>query len=103
MKSKKTNVRVYEPAQKTILEEAQLAVYGDRAADYGTVTDNFQRIADYWNVTLKSSLSKPITPAEVGLCMCGVKMARQAFKEKRDNLVDLAGYAATLEKLSKGE
>lgn len=89
--------------QPTILEEAQAAVYGDRANDYGTVTDNFQRIADYWNVTLKSNLKTPITPEQVGLCMCGVKMARQAFKAKRDNLVDLAGYAATLEKLGKGE
>ena len=85
--------------QPTILEEAQSAVYGDRQADYGTVTDNFQTIADLWSTILKHK----VTPAQVGLCMVGVKVAREMYKPKRDNLVDIAGYAATLEKLSKGE
>lgn len=102
MKSKKTNLPTVAKKQ-TILEEAQGAVYGDRQADYGTVTDNFQLIADYWNVTLKKKLTAPVTPAEIGLCMVGVKLARQQFKAKRDNLVDIAGYAATLEKLQNGE
>lgn len=87
----------------TILEEAQSIVYGDRQADYGKVSDNFQRIADYWNATLKSKLKEPITPVEVGLCMVGTKMARHQFKPKRDNLVDGAGYFATLEKLENGQ
>lgn len=85
--------------KKTILEEAQEAVYSSRAKDYGTVTDNFNTIADLWSTILKTK----ITPMQVGLCMAGVKIARQIYKPKRDNLVDLAGYAATLEKLEKGE
>lgn len=85
--------------QPTILEEAQSAVYGDRQADYGTVTENFTTIANLWSAILKTE----ITPQQVGLCMAGVKIARQMYKPKRDNLVDLAGYAATLEKLERGE
>ncbi len=84
---------------KTILEEAQSAVYGDRQADYGTVTENFGTIAKLWSAVLKHD----VTPEQVGLCMVQVKVAREMYRPKRDNLVDVAGYAATLEKLSKGE
>lgn len=79
----------------TILEEAQKAVYGDRQADYGTVTDNFGTIAQLWSAVLKTK----VTPEQVGLCMVQVKVARQMYKPKRDNLVDGAGYFATIEKM----
>ena len=99
MRKPKKQVKVRIAKKLTILQEAQAAVYGDRQADYGSVTENFQRIADYWNVTLNRKLKAPITPEEIGLCMIGVKMARQQFKPKRDNLVDGAGYFATIEKM----
>jgi hypothetical protein len=82
-----------------ILQEAEAAVYGDRQADYGTVNENFGTIAKLWSVVLKTE----VTPDQVALCMVQVKIARQMFKPKRDNLVDGAGYFATLEKLEKGE
>ena len=84
---------------KTILEEAQEVVYGDRQADYGTVTDNFNRIAKLWEPILQC----PVTPQMVGLCLVQLKVARQLNKPKRDNLVDGAGYFATLEKLESGK
>lgn len=80
---------------KTILEEAQDAVYGDRQDDYGTVTENFGTIARLWSAVLKTKVTKE----QVGLCMVQVKVARQMFKPKRDNLVDGAGYFATIEKM----
>lgn len=79
----------------TILEEAQKVVYGDRQADYGSVTENFTTIAKLWSAVLKTE----VTPEQVGLCMVQVKVARQMHKPKRDSLVDIAGYAATLEKM----
>ena len=36
-----------------------------------------------------------VTPMDVPLCMIAVKLARQAHRHKRDNLVDIAGYART--------
>jgi hypothetical protein len=87
----------------SILYDAYHAVYGDRQADYGTVTANFNTIADLWSTTLRSILKENITPEQVGLCMIQVKVARQMYKPKKDNLIDIAGYAATLEKLEKGE
>ena len=81
--------------KKTILEEAQSAVYGDRQNDYGTVTENFSTIAKLWSAVLKAE----VTAEQVGLCMVQVKISRQMFKPKRDNLVDGAGYFATIEKM----
>lgn len=82
---------------KTILDEAKELVYGERAASYGKVSMNFQRIADLWSPIL----GVKVTPEQVGLCMIQLKISRQLFKNKRDNLTDIAGYAATLEKMEK--
>lgn len=79
----------------TILEEAQKAVYGDRQEDYGSVTENFDTIAQLWSIVLKTK----VTAEQVGICMVQVKVARQMFKKKRDNLIDGAGYFATLQKM----
>lgn len=84
-------------SDQTILEEAQGLVYGDRNKDYGKVKDNFKTIADLWSVVLNAK----VTPEQVALCMVQVKIARQMFKPKRDNLVDGAGYFATIEKMEK--
>lgn len=81
--------------KKNILEEAQQAVYGDRQADYGGVKQNFTNIAKGWSIILGSD----VTPEQVGLCMVWLKVARQMNKPKRDNLVDGAGYFATIEKM----
>ena len=35
----------------------------------------------------------PIPPEKVALMMCGLKLVREMHRHKRDNLVDLAGYA----------
>lgn len=83
--------------EQTILQEAQNVVYGDRQVDYGSVSNNFKAIAALWSTVLGYS----VTPEQVGLCMVQVKVARQMFRPKRDNLVDIAGYAATLEKMEK--
>ena len=79
----------------TILEEAQKAVYGERERDYGSVTENFTNIAKGWEIILKSN----VTPEQVALCMAWLKIARQMNTSKRDNMVDLAGYAACIEKM----
>jgi len=81
--------------KETILQEAQKIVYGDRQTDYGSVTENFENIARMWQVILKCT----INPEQVGLCMIAMKITRQLNKSKRDNLVDIAGYAATIEKM----
>jgi len=76
-----------------ILEEANSLVHGDRQQAYGHPLDDFSRTAKLWSAIL----GHEVTPEQVGLCMCAVKISRQVNKPKRDNLVDLAGYAATVQ------
>jgi hypothetical protein len=85
--------------EKTVLQEANDVIYGDRQADYGSATENFSNIAKGWEILLKTK----VTPEQVGLCMIWLKMARQMNVNKRDNIVDIAGYAGCMEKLNKGE
>lgn len=83
----------------SILEEAQRLVWGHRQADYDHPMPNFERIASGWNVILEHSLTAPITAEQVGLMNIWQKIARQVHKPKRDNLVDMAGYAATIQRV----
>lgn len=79
-----------EPISETILEEAQRLVYGDRQAAYGHPADDFNRTALMWTAILGTA----VDAKQAALCMCAVKISREVNAPKRDNLVDLAGYAA---------
>lgn len=77
--------------REEVLRSAGELINGDRHADYGSAWDNHQRIAQIWSVVLGRS----ITPAQVALCMVGVKIARLVNDPtKADSWVDIAGYAA---------
>jgi hypothetical protein len=67
-------------------------VNGDRQAEYGHPLDNLDRAAQIWSVILGS----PVTAEQVALCMIGMKIARQVHKPKADTVVDIIGYALTL-------
>jgi hypothetical protein len=73
-----------------ILQEADGLINGDRARDYGTPQENFDRIARVWSVILGID----VTAHEVALCMAGLKLARLANGPHRDSYVDGAGYLA---------
>lgn len=75
-----------------ILEEAN-EVIGERGSDYGSVNEDFDRIAKLWSVIFDTE----ITGDKVALAMITLKISRQLNKHKRDNIVDIAGYARTLE------
>ena len=77
----------------TALQEAQKLITGDRNRDYDHPLDNFDRIAKGWEVIFGA----PVTAEQVGLAMAWVKIARETYAHKRDNLVDGAGYFGTIE------
>jgi hypothetical protein len=77
-----------KPIDETIATEAVGLVTGDRQKAYGHPSKNFEDIARLWSVVLGIE----VTPAQVGLCMIQVKLAREVFVPKRDNLVDAVGY-----------
>jgi len=78
---------------ESVLLEAQRLVHGDRQAAYGHPWSDFSRTAKIWSAILGIE----VTPEQVGLCMIGVKLSRQVNKPGRDNLVDLSGYAETVQ------
>ena len=86
---------------QSVLEEAMKCVGGPRRRDYGTPDENFGRIAALWNVQLSGKLTKALTPDDVAMLMILLKVARQGNSPKRDNLVDIAGYAQCASELKE--
>lgn len=78
---------------KSILPEAESLVHGDRNKDYGPPIEDFTRTAKIWSAILGIE----IRPEQVPLCMIAVKLSRECNRPKRDNMVDIAGYAETCE------
>lgn len=84
---------------ENILQEADRIVSGDRRKAYGPVGSNFGLSAALWTAFLQN---KPhdrdvVTVEDFGVMMILMKLARYSYAKKRDNLVDAAGYARTLE------
>lgn len=77
-----------ESEKESILQEAERIVNGDRQADYNDPIENFKRIATIASVLIGNEIS----PKDCCKVMMAVKLAREANKHKRDNLVDLCGY-----------
>lgn len=77
-----------------ILIEADSLVGGDRGADYGHPLDDFSKVV---GMAMALWGRGPQTAEEHGIYMMLVKIARQANRPKRDNMVDVAGYAATVQ------
>lgn len=83
-------------AREGVLDEAAGLITGDRNKTYGSPTQNFQNTADIWTALLRHKLKdgEVITPTEIATLMVGLKLARTVAQPKRDNFVDMAGYAA---------
>lgn len=90
---------VMHEAPVTILQEAQSLVHGARNADYGHPADDFAAVAKAFNAYIEKKYNTvgPLEATDVPIFQMIVKIMREANKPKRDNLVDIAGYAATLE------
>ena len=84
-----------EHGMASVLDTAKRITEGGRQRDYGHPADDFERTAQMWTAILAEKLTTniPITAEDVPLCMIAVKLARQVHRHKRDNLVDIAGYA----------
>lgn len=88
------------PKPADIFERARELIHGQRQADYGDKLENFSQIAAFWNAQLARKLNAQITPADVGMMMIGLKLARLSKSPTHyDALLDVAGYAGCLEQL----
>ena len=84
---------------ETVLEEAQRLIFGARQASYGHPFDDFSKTGQMWGAILsewRKSSAANVPPELVALCQIAVKISREVNATKRDNIVDMAGYAGTL-------
>jgi hypothetical protein len=69
-----------------------IEIIKERQKSYDAPERNFQRIADGWS----GILNIKVTPEQVALCMCYVKLIREAHSHSTDNVDDLIGYSICL-------
>ena len=82
-----------------LLHEASQAVCGPRQHAYGPPALNHACTADLWTAYLlrRFGVKLPVTGRDVCLMLVLQKVSRDSNMPKRDNLVDIAGYAANAE------
>ncbi len=88
----------------SILKDAYNIINGERQDQYGSPEDSFALIANLWNAyldyrytkvnTISPGTKSIIRPRDVAMLMVLFKVARENNNPKKDNLVDIAGYAA---------
>lgn len=78
---------------ESILQEAHRLTHGPRQADYSHPLDDYGRTAGMVNSLFAHKFNQPLLPEDITMIMMCVKMSRQAHRQKRDNMVDAAGYA----------
>lgn len=88
-------------AEQTVLQEAHDLIYGERQEQYGHPRVNLQNIADMWGVYFhgKYQVDFPLTPVDVCQLMALLKMCRGFGSDKRDSIVDQAGYIGLIERV----
>lgn len=87
-------------APKTINQEADELIHGDRQKIYGRPLADFRRTAMIWSAILGIT----VTPSQVALCMVGLKIARLVQSPThRDSIVDGCGYFGTLDMVNEDE
>lgn len=101
--------------EKTILDEAKKLVYSARSKAYGHPRENFANIAELWNAYLAIKLRhypdalRPdalsvLNSVDIAILNILQKIARLATNpHHEDSIVDIAGYAATIERLITGK
>ena len=73
----------------SILNEATEILGGSRNSDYGDYVKNFEKISEITELLTGRS----ILAEDCVAVLIAVKLVRESYKHKRDNLVDLCGYA----------
>lgn len=81
---------------KSVTEEAHDVVEMRREA-YGHPYENLGTIARLWGEVFGVAIS----PEDVAICMILVKVAREVNMHKRDNLVDICGYADCISEIKE--
>lgn len=96
-----TLIPYYEP----MAVEALRLTSGDRIESYDHPLDDYAKTAALWTTVLRGAgvlkENAEITPDLAILCMVMVKISRETYKSKRDNIVDAIGYLICYEKAQR--
>jgi hypothetical protein len=85
---------------ESTLQEAQRIVHGDRAASYGAPIDNHSTTAamvDAYLLRKHGHTRGPLDAEDIAVFNILQKVSREAHAPRRDNAVDIAGYAENLQ------
>lgn len=83
-------------AGETICQEADRLVSHDRQSQYGHPREDFTRTAIMWEALFDLPPGS-LDPEKVAMAMICVKLSRLCNAYKRDTIVDIAGYAKTID------
>lgn len=84
----------FSPLNESVLKEADRLINGDRQKSYSHPTDDYTKTVGAFNALTGHKL----TVKEGMMFMVCVKLSRECYKAKRDNLVDACGYLGCIEK-----
>lgn len=87
-------MRTHAPENESILQEAQRITHGDRQQAYGHPSDDYERVSGM----LEALKGWYLTASDIALIMLCVKISREVHNPKRDNRVDIAGFAWVLDR-----
>ena len=73
--------------------------FEERQTEYAPPEISFEDIARGWEIILGAKVSAE----QVALCMAWLKIIREKYTPKDDNVVDLGGYAYCLDKIKKAK
>jgi len=78
-----------------VLDIAARITRGDRQAVYGPPEQDFKKTADMWTGLFQYMLAEDakFEPRHVAMALICMKMSREFHQRKKDNWVDIAGYA----------
>jgi len=71
-----------------IFDEARALVTGDRHEQYGDSSMEFTKVARAWS----DIVGYAVEPWQVPMMMAALKIVRESFCHKRDNITDAIGY-----------
>lgn len=80
---------------KSILQEAEELVNGERQFDYGPPKESFGKAA----VIASIICNKEIHAEDIIKIQIALKLVRESYFPKRDNRVDIGGYVNLLDRL----
>lgn len=79
--------------------EANKILAGDRDVDYGNPVESFEKISSIASVLT----GKHLTKQDCVKVLLAVKLTRESYKHKEDNLIDIIGYSQILNNIEADE